>query len=60
MAMGVFLMLSADHVIGSRGEFRISANEVALGLTPLWENALGADWQKRIAKSKLVQLYQRM
>ncbi len=33
MAMGVFLMLSADYVIGSRGDFRISANEVAIGLT---------------------------
>ena len=32
-AMGVFLMLSADYVIGCRGDFRISANEVALGLT---------------------------
>ncbi|NIS91440.1 MAG: crotonase/enoyl-CoA hydratase family protein [Woeseiaceae bacterium] len=33
LAMGVFLMLSADHVIGSRGDFKIAANEVALGLT---------------------------
>ena len=33
MAMGVFLMLSADYVIGSLGDFKISANEVALGLT---------------------------
>ncbi len=33
MAMGVFLMLSADYVIGSRGDFKISANEVAIGLT---------------------------
>ena len=33
IAMGVFLMLSADYVIGCRGDFRISANEVALGLT---------------------------
>ena len=33
LAMGVFLMLSADYVIGSRGDFRIAANEVALGLT---------------------------
>jgi enoyl-CoA hydratase len=33
MAMGVFLMLAADYVIGSRGEFRITANEVAIGLT---------------------------
>lgn len=32
-AMGVFLMLSADHVIGCHGDFRISANEVAIGLT---------------------------
>lgn len=33
LAMGVFLMLSADHVIGTRGDFRIAANEVAIGLT---------------------------
>jgi enoyl-CoA hydratase len=33
MAMGVFLMLSADYVIGARGDFRISANEVAIGMT---------------------------
>jgi enoyl-CoA hydratase len=32
LAMGVFLMLSADHVIGCRGDFRIAANEVAIGL----------------------------
>jgi len=25
-------MLSADHVIGSRGDFKIAANEVALGM----------------------------
>ena len=33
LAMGVFLMLSADHVIGTRSDFRIAANEVAIGLT---------------------------
>ena len=33
LAMGVFLMLAADHVIGSRGDFRIAANEVAIGMT---------------------------
>jgi enoyl-CoA hydratase len=33
LAMGVFLMLSTDYVIGTRGEFRISANEVAIGMT---------------------------
>ncbi len=33
LAMGVFLILSADYVLGSRGDFKIAANEVALGLT---------------------------
>lgn len=33
LAMGVFLMLSCDYVIGSRGDFKIAANEVAIGLT---------------------------
>lgn len=32
LAMGIFLMLAADHIIGSRGAFRIAANEVAIGL----------------------------
>jgi enoyl-CoA hydratase len=32
-AMGVFLMLSADYVLGSSGDFKTTANEVALGLT---------------------------
>jgi len=32
MAMGVFLMLSADYVIGSLGDFKIAANEVAIGM----------------------------
>lgn len=32
LAMGVFLMLSADYVIGSRGDYRIAANEVAIGM----------------------------
>lgn len=33
LAMGVFLMLSADYIIGSSGDFKIAANEVAIGLT---------------------------
>jgi enoyl-CoA hydratase len=33
LAMGVFLMLSADYVIGSRGDFKIAANEVGIGMT---------------------------
>ena len=32
MAMGVFLMLSADYIIGTRGDYTIAANEVAIGL----------------------------
>jgi enoyl-CoA hydratase len=33
IAMGVFLVLSADFRIGVTGSFRITANEVAIGLT---------------------------
>ncbi len=33
VAMGVFLLLSADYRIGAEGAFRIVANEVAIGLT---------------------------
>jgi len=33
LAMGVFLMLSSDYVLGSRGDFKIAANEVAIGMT---------------------------
>lgn len=33
LAMGVFLMLSSDYVIGCEGDFKVTANEVALGLT---------------------------
>ena len=32
LAMGVFMMLAADYIIGTRGEFNIAANEVAIGL----------------------------
>lgn len=32
LAMGVFLMLSTDYVIGTKGDFKVSANEVAIGL----------------------------
>lgn len=33
VAMGSFLLLSGDYRIGTAGEFRIQANEVAIGLT---------------------------
>lgn len=33
MAMGSFLLLSADYRIGTRGDYKIVANEVEIGLT---------------------------
>ena len=33
IAMGVFLLLSTDYRIGASGSYRITANEVAIGLT---------------------------
>jgi enoyl-CoA hydratase len=33
IAMGVFLVLSGDYRIGARGPFKITANEVAIGMT---------------------------
>jgi len=34
--------------------------EVALGLAPLWENALGAEWRKRMPPERVRGLYLRM
>lgn len=34
--------------------------KVALGMTPLWENAFGKEWQKVITPEKLRTLYERM
>ena len=33
---------------------------VALGMRPLWENALGKDWEKKIPREKLRALYERL
>jgi enoyl-CoA hydratase len=33
VAMGVFLLLSGDYRIGARGPFKLTANEVAIGMT---------------------------
>ena len=33
---------------------------VALGMVPLWENALGEDWRKTITREKLRELYLKM
>jgi 3-deoxy-alpha-D-manno-octulosonate 8-oxidase len=34
--------------------------DVAIGLEPLWENAIGKDWRKLITRDKLKKLYKRM
>ena len=33
---------------------------VAMGMEPLWENALGNDWKKRITRAKLRSIYQKI
>ncbi|WP_370480161.1 iron-containing alcohol dehydrogenase family protein [Tamlana flava] len=43
----------------SDNDFDVMIN-IALGLTPLWENALGKNWQKIITKEKLKALYQKI
>ena len=34
--------------------------DVALVLEPLWENALGPDWKKKMTREKIQSLYERM
>jgi 3-deoxy-alpha-D-manno-octulosonate 8-oxidase len=34
--------------------------DTALGLEPLWKNALGDDWKQRISREKIRSLYVRM
>ena len=36
IAMGVFLLLSCDYRIGVKGNYRYTANEVAIGMTMPW------------------------
>lgn len=43
----------------SNEEFDIMI-DVAFGLEPLWENALGMNWKKMITRDKLKALYQKM
>lgn len=40
-------------------EFKIMI-DVALGLEPLWENAIGKNWKKVITREKLKELYRKM
>jgi 3-deoxy-alpha-D-manno-octulosonate 8-oxidase len=34
--------------------------DVSMGLAPLWENALGKDWQKLMTRDRLRKLYERL
>ena len=34
--------------------------DVALGLEPLWVNAIGKNWKQSITREKLKELYQKM
>src|SRR5260370_29685645 len=36
VAMGMFLLLSGDYRVGAAGPYKITANEVALGITMPW------------------------
>ncbi len=53
VALGAFLLLSADYRVGVHGDFRIGLNETAIGLTlPAFGIALAAE---RLSKRKLTQ-----
>lgn len=59
LAMGVFMMLSADYIIATRGDFKVSANEVAIGLTMprvaamlLRHRLTPAAWQRAVTLSE--------
>jgi 3-deoxy-alpha-D-manno-octulosonate 8-oxidase len=43
----------------TEGQFDIMIN-VSLGMKPLWENALGKEWEKIITREKLRALYQKL
>jgi len=40
-------------------QFEIMMN-VSLGMKPLWENALGKNWEKIMTREKLKALYQKL
>lgn len=40
-------------------QFQVMIN-VSLGMKPLWENALGKDWEKRMTRKKLRALYEKL
>jgi 3-deoxy-alpha-D-manno-octulosonate 8-oxidase len=34
--------------------------DVSLGMKPLWENALGTNWEKIMTRGKLRELYEKL
>jgi len=54
------ICLPRNLVAGLETEKLEKMIDVALVLTPLWENALGKDWAKIMTRDKIRQLYQRM
>lgn len=53
VALGAFLLLSADYRVGTRGDFKIGLNETAIGLTlPAFGIALA---EERLSKRKLTE-----
>jgi 3-deoxy-alpha-D-manno-octulosonate 8-oxidase len=33
---------------------------VSMGMKPLWENALGKDWEKKMTRERLRKLYEKL
>ncbi|QTA79475.1 Iron-containing alcohol dehydrogenase [Desulfonema limicola] len=54
------IMLPRNLVSGLSDEKLEKMIDVALVLSPLWENALGKDWAEIMTRDKIRQLYQRM
>ena len=52
-------IIREDSCIQGDDDFDIMIN-IALGLEPLWENAIGKNWKKTITREKLKSLYQKM
>jgi 3-deoxy-alpha-D-manno-octulosonate 8-oxidase len=54
------ISLPKNLVSGLKGADLNTMVDVALGLDPLWENALGPDWKKIMTREKIKELYQMM
>lgn len=54
------IRLQKNLVTGIEGNKLEKMIDVALVLEPLWENALGSEWQKIMTREKIGDLYQRM